>query len=132
MGMFSYMCAISGKQICEPDLVRLYYLVDGQIVEEMRGAYNAYGSVEIEDMTYHALRGMRIHDKPRNISCSGDIWISRDWDHMVNVHFDSDPSSGFCAVLESSFYKSFVPTEVSDDDPNQGMKDEDETQWSNY
>ncbi len=135
MGMFSYMDRITGEQICGGDKVRLYRLVKGKVVEEMRGTYNNYGAVDVEDQTYHAvLEGdemKTVTDEMRSaIGFSGDIWLSEEWCAIVADHFGDDESSGICAVLESNHYNGFTPTERSLDDPDQGWRQEDdEEDW---
>ncbi|AGP79947.1 hypothetical protein I633_22636 (plasmid) [Alteromonas mediterranea 615] len=131
MGMFSYMDRITGEQICGGDNVRLYRLVKGKVVEEMRGTYNNYGAVDVEDQTYHAVLKdgeMRsVTDEMRNaVSFSDDIWLSEEWGGIVDEHFSDDETSGICAILESNHYDGFAPTERSLDDPDQGWRQEDE------
>lgn len=52
MGCFSYLCKECGKGIMSNsfrgEMVKLFYLKDGTVVEEMEGEYNSYGSVFIE------------------------------------------------------------------------------------
>lgn len=129
--MFSYMDRITGEQICGGDDVRLYRLVKGKVVEEMRGIYNSYGAVDIEDQTYHAVlvegKMKSVTAEMRNaISFSGDIWLSDEWGEIVGEHFGEDESSGICAILESNYHSGFTPTERSLDDPDQGWRQEDE------
>ncbi|OUX87093.1 MAG: hypothetical protein CBB95_09705 [Alteromonas sp. TMED35] len=135
MGMFSYMDKITGEQICGGDEVRLYRLVKGNVVEEMRGIYNCYGAVDVEDQTYHAVlvegKMKSVTDEMRNaISFSGDIWLSDEWGEIVGEHFCEDESSGICAILESNYHSGFTPTERSLDDPDQGWRQEvEEDDW---
>ena len=131
MGMFSYMDRITGEQICGGDNVRLYRLVKGKVVEEMRGTYNNYGAVDVEDQTYHAVLKdgeMRsVTAEMRNaVSFSDDSWISEEWGGIVDEHISDDETSGICALLESNHYDGFAPTERSLDDPDQGWRQEDE------
>lgn len=140
MGMFSYMCQISGKQICAGDKVRLYRLVNGKVREEMRGVYDCYGAVEEQANTYHALYDgsgekvvLTIQDKSA-LSCpvnhSGDMWLSDDWSTVVDEHFNTDITTGICAVLEADFIPGYVPTEISEDDPHQGIPiDDKDDEW---
>ena len=135
MGMFSYMDRITGEQICGGDNVRLYRLVKGKVVEEMRGTYNNYGAVDVEDQTYHAVLKdgeMRsVTDEMRNaVSFSDDIWLSEEWGGIVDEHFSDDETSGICAILESNYHSGFTPTERSLDDPDQGWRQEvEEDDW---
>ncbi len=54
MGCFSYICKESDKAILSDsfsgDLVRLYLLENGKVIEEMRGQYNSYGAVFTPDL----------------------------------------------------------------------------------
>ena len=81
MGMFSYMCKISGEQIRSDldeydkhkNVIRLYYLKNGKIIEEMHGLYNGYGAVETEDQTFHC-----IYDENGNPNFLGDGAVIED------------------------------------------------------
>lgn len=133
MGMFSYMCRISGEQIrsdldgsddCK-NVVRLYYLKNGKVVEEMHGLYNGYGAVEPEYQTFHCIydengNPTNVLDKNKEHDSNMELWLSEDWGDMVTVHFNNSKSDGFCAVLEGYVGNKYSPTKISEDDPNQG------------
>ena len=97
MGCFSYICQECNRPVNSDSFIgencRIYRLAGGKVRQEMRGAYNSYGSV------------------------FGSEWDG-DWSGHVETHFNDDPSSGFAIVHEKCFKS--IPTIVSDDDPDQG------------
>ena len=103
MGCFSYMCKECGKPVNSDSFTgeecRIYRLENGQVMQEMRGQYNSYGSVFDGD-------GLGTEWK-------GDIHEN------VDKHFNSDNTTGFAIVHERCF-SGKVPTTISDDDPDQG------------
>lgn len=135
MGMFSYMCERSDKQIVCDDKVRLYLLKDGVVQEEMRGIYDCYGAVEHADVhLYRNDKGELVpvtEDMRKPVRCSGDKWLTEDWQEICNIHFGDDESSGCAAVLESEVPEEYTPSTKSDNDPNQGWveEDEDDDHW---
>jgi len=108
MGCFSYLCKICDKGILSTsyrgEMVTLYHLVDGKVVEEMTGEYDSYGRVFDENM-------------------ESRHW-KEDWDTMVDQQFGPDLSSGIAAIHVRCKHRGMIPTERSDDDPNQGWGDD--------
>lgn len=102
MGCFSYLCKNSGKPVnstsFDGDLVYLFLLEKGRVIEEMYGNYDSYGGI---------FNGAESFE-----------W-SKDWSQCVEDHFGDDESTGFAAVL-AEHYDGNPPTTRSKDDPNQG------------
>lgn len=97
MGCFSYKC----KECNEPvnsdsqdgELVRIFLLEGGKVLEEMTGAYNSYGAVY------------------------GIDW-AKPWREVCALSFDSNQGNGLAYVHLNCFKE--VPTTQSERDPNQG------------
>lgn len=103
MGCFSFLCQKSGKPVLssssDGSAVRLFLLKDGKVIEEMHGNYDSYGRVfKNEDESFH--------------------W-AMDWDDVCDLMFHGNKNNGICAILDS-YYNNEIPTERSEDDPNQG------------
>jgi hypothetical protein len=126
MGMFSYMCEVTGQQVRMYDKVRLYLLKEGQVVEEMRGHYNGYGSSDdlSEHHEYRDESGVMVpvtEDMIAKIEMLGDPWVTDEWNELVNMHFDEEqPDSGFACALECNVYANYIPKSISENDPEQG------------
>lgn len=119
MGCFSWLCDVCGKGIKSTsfhgDKCRLYLLEKGKVVEEMRGDYDSYGRVFIDDSqradVEHKLRESKEWGRP--------------WGEVCDLDFGEDASSGVAAVHEKCF-NGEVPTTRSQHDPNQGWGDDGE------
>ena len=106
MGCFSYICQKSNEPVnsdsFDGDAVHLFYLENGIVKQHMFGKYDSYGRVF------------------KNVDCTGGSFQwEGDWGDMVDVHFNEDCSSGFAAILDE-YYDGTYPTEISEDDRNQG------------
>lgn len=99
MGCFSYMCKECNTSIrsdsASGELVALFRLRGGIVIEALVGSYDSYGSVYDQD------------------------W-NGNWASHVETHFNKDKSSGFAAVHTRCFKR--VPETISDDDPEQGWE----------
>lgn len=104
MGCFSFICKESGLPVASDsfsgDAVRMYLLVNGKVVEEMRGHYDSYGRVFKSDLD------------------TSFEW-KMDWDKAVDLMFDEDKSNGMAVVLEK-YFNGNIPTTRSEGDRNQG------------
>ena len=104
MGCFSFVCKESGLPVASDsfsgDAVRMYLLVNGKVVEEMRGHYDSYGRV------FHA-------DKEDSFE-----W-AMEWGKVVDLMFHPDESNGVAVILEK-YFTGTIPTTRSEGDPNQG------------
>ena len=134
MGNFSYISKNYNVPVTNPwhteTLCELQLVVEGKVVEKMRGIYSGYGSVDHEKEFKHfelcedgTWRDITESTKSL-MNCatfSGDMWISRDWDEIVDLHFGYDTNSGIAAWHLPSM-DSVVPeaTDRSDDDEHQG------------
>lgn len=97
MGMFSGLCNECGISIksnaVRGDLVKLFLLKDGVVLEEMAGQYTGYGTVFEHEW-----------DMP--------------WDEVCRLDFLEDRSNGL-AYIHERCYKT-DPVERSKKDPDQG------------
>lgn len=104
MGCFSYLCKRSGEPAlstsCDGDLVYLFLLKDGKVIEEMFGNYDSYG---------------RVFKEGKEDSFK---WKTP-WLDIVGLHFGKDNSSGIAMVL-ARYYDGTYPITRSENDPNQG------------
>ena len=105
MGCFSFVCKESGLPVASNsfsgDAVRMYLLVDGVVVEEMRGHYDSYGRV------FHA-------DKEDSFE-----W-KMEWRKVVDLMFHPDERNGIAVVLEKYYKEDSIPKTRSEGDPDQG------------
>jgi len=103
MGCFSYKCKSCDNPIWSDSFNGHqcvgFYLLNGKVIEEVRGEYNSYGGT---------------FEKPS--------WSSDEWGRMVDVHYNDDNTSGF-AFFHEACYNSELPTTKSADDPFQGWLD---------
>ena len=110
MGCFSFLCKECGKAILSNSFrgqkVNLFLLKNGEVIQEMEGEYDSYGSVFTED---------------RNNSIQ---WITP-WDEVCDLMFDNDNSNGIAAVHTRCF-NGIKPNTRSEDDPNQGWGEDGE------
>ncbi len=98
MGNFSYISKNRHEQILNPwhqeTLCELQLVIDGKVVEKLRGVYSGYGAVDVEKEFQHlVLRdGVWIditeETKAKDTSMDGDIWASHTWDEINDIHFD--------------------------------------------
>lgn len=104
MGCFSFICKKTGKPInsnsSKGDVVHLFLLKNGKVIEHMYGQYDSYGRVFKSDL-----------------SDSYD-W-NMPWDEVCNLMFDEDKSNGIAAILGAA-YTGTEPTQRSENDPEQG------------
>lgn len=115
MGCFSFLCKESGNAALSTSFdgspCYLFLLKGGKVVEEMYGNYDSYGSVFSNEEDKH---GNRKRFK----------W-SMPWEEVCNLMFSSDLGDGIALVLEEHFTGE-IPTERSEEDPNQGWGDGEE------
>jgi len=134
MGNFSYISKNYEEAVTNPwhteTLCELQLVVDGKVVEKMRGIYTGYGSVDHEKPFSHTVlredgvwEDITDNTKERMAAAgfSGDMWVAKSWDEIVDLHFESSVNNGIAAWHLSSM-DSVVPdaTTRSDDDENQG------------
>ena len=104
MGCFSYLCNICGEPILSDsfngELVVLFRVRDGVLVEAMAGPYDSYGRCFKEDLL------------------ESYQWIE-EWNKMCNVHLDPTTTDGEVAVHQRCLLRYF-PFISSDRDPEQG------------
>lgn len=136
MGNFSYIAQNSGEPIRNPwhgdEICELQLVEAGKVIEKMRGVYSGYGSVKHDKPFEHHILVNNLwlditeETKQRMVKagCSGDMWLSKEWGDIVDMHFEST-SDGVAAW--HCDMKELIPyaTERSEDDPNQGDNFED-------
>ena len=105
MGCFSFICYEADEPVnsssFDGDVVHMFFIEDGKVVEHMYGNYDSYG---------------RVFDG------KGGSFLWSDWDRMVDLHFSPDPYSGIAVVLDE-YYKGEFPTSKSFTDPDQGWNE---------
>lgn len=110
MGCFSFMCKECGKAVHSTsqrgDVVKLFLLEDGEVVQNMEGEYDSYGRV------FRAGNKDSIH------------W-DMEWQDVCDLMFDEDMGNGIAAI-HSECFTGEIPTTRSADDPNQGWGEYDE------
>jgi hypothetical protein len=82
MGCFSFMCKECGEQVTstsfDGEMVKLFLLKDGEVIEKMEGPYDSYGRVF--DENYESIK-----------------W-EMDWLEVCKLNFDTDKSNGIAGV----------------------------------
>ena len=95
MGCFSFICKVCDKPIrstcSEGELVTLFLLKDGKVIEKLEGQYSCYGTV-LEDS-----------------------WMLP-WREVVGLMTSHSKGNGIAAIHNLCF----IPTTKSEDDPRQG------------
>jgi len=121
MGCFSFMCKECGKPILSNSfagqLVKLFLLKDGEVIEEMEGQYDSYGRVFDDNMDSIEWK----------MPWAGWAIPEGSTELTVCDLMGADARSGIAAV-HTKCWKGNVPTAESDYDPDQGwgFKMEDE------
>lgn len=105
MGNFSYICKGCNTPVNDMEKCVFFLLDKGIIVEYQIGTNNNYGATTEAERKEH--------------SFSGETWKYKDWDELVTMMCGNDKTSGF-AVYHQVCYHDQIPTEESEDDPNQG------------
>jgi hypothetical protein len=133
MGEFSSMCKECDKAVQGGDRAVLFLLDKGEVVEMMRGKYDNYGRIYIEEGKHKLYRKYDPEDKlgPKQ---EGDSfkWQYKPWGELCNmefgdswidsygyIHSGSFTSSGFAYYHEACYHKQ-IPQTTSRLDPNQG------------
>jgi len=103
MGCFSFLCKECGQAINSSSFrgerCTLFLLVNGHVVERLAGEYDSYG---------------RVFDEEGN-----SIKWGPEWSNVCALMFNENKSNGIAAIHEECF-SGIVPTERSEDDPDQG------------
>jgi hypothetical protein len=118
MGCFSYKCIECDKGVksnsFSGEMVKIYLLDKGKVIQMMEGQYDSYGRVFIEGTQ----RSDVTHRLPES-----QQW-EMGWDKVCNLLFSGKSDTGFAYVHTKCFVE--TPTRVSEDDPNQGWGDPDD------
>ena len=117
MGCFSFICKECGQGINSTSFtgenVRLSLLEKGKVIEEMQGQYDSYGGVF----------GTEKDPKDKSLTDKTSFEWKKPWNEVCDLMFNRDNSSGISAVHVQCLGKdadTYVPTEISDGDPDQG------------
>jgi len=117
------MCKECGKAILSDsfsgDEVKLFLLNKGVVEQEMEGQYDSYGRVFDED-TGESIMWARPWS-----GFDRDTPKPPDGMSVCDLMFDDDSNSGIAAIHTQCFTGK-IPTDPSEDDPNQGWGEEDE------
>jgi hypothetical protein len=118
MGCFSFLCKECGKGIestsFDGQKCRLYWLKEGKVHQEMKGAYDSYGTCFNEQLD----GSHQWKDAEDN-----DAWPEPMGDIKFNAS-DKYCLTGMAAVHEKCF--KYIPSTCSLHDPNQGWGDDGE------
>ena len=130
--MFGYLCNLSGKAVLGPNFyppkertqVRLYYLIDGEIVEEMRGEYNGYGAVYRPAEFHRVCENGQWREVVQRDADKKDEWVkwvrAPDTETLRTAAHD-DLNTGMAAALEVAVLEQeegWKPSRTSLPDPN--------------
>lgn len=117
MGCFSFICKECGKPILSNsfrgEMVRLFLLEEGKIIEAMEGEYDSYGCVFDENFDSREWKSYPWSD------CYPGV--SEDEKTVCTLMHNDDEGSGIAAIHSKCFKK--YPDTKSEDDPNQGWGD---------
>jgi hypothetical protein len=149
MGNFSYISENRGEALLNPwhgnSLCELQLVIGGKVIEKLRGVYNGYGAVDLEQSFSHLIleedKWVDISEETskKEIRMSGQTWKSLTWDRIVNIHF-SNSTDGIAAWhLNSMDQQVAESTFKSENDENQGdifledeLDDDDDDDDENY
>lgn len=123
MGCFSFMCKVCNEPInsdsAQGQEVALYLLKDGKEIDSMRGEYDSYGRVFVDEPYIEGELRKSLHWK---LPWSG---ANENSDSCCSLMFSSNIGDGIAAVHKKCFIGGMIltPTTQSDNDPNQGWGD---------
>ena len=104
MGCFSFICQVCNDPVksnsSSGEEVRLFLLRKGKIIENMEGQYDSYGRVFDADME--------------------SIKWEMPWPEVCGLMSSKNTRDNGMAVIHKSCSETLIPTERSDNDPNQG------------
>ena len=128
--MFSYLCNLSGKSVLGPNFhppkdrtqVRLYYLIDGEVVEEMRGEYNGYGAVYRPAEFHQVVENGQWRDVVEREADKDEEavkWVRAPDIETLRTSAHDDLNTGMAAALEVAVmeYENWQPDQTSLPDP---------------
>lgn len=127
MGCFSFKCQECGEGVnstsFEGEMVRLFLLKDGTILQEMEGEYNSYGMVFTKNRkdSIEWKNPDEIPPKPLKGLLAKLMPQDKDWDawgRVCDLMHDENPKNGIAAIHSKCFKK--LPTKQSEHDPDQG------------
>jgi len=133
MGNFSYISQNDDEPLLNPwhqeTLCELQFLIEGNVIEKMRGVYNGYGSVKTDKPFVHQVLkdGEWVNMTEQTLASasarksSGALWILKDWDSIVGFHYSNDISSGIAAWHLRNLEQNIPDASTrSEDDEDQG------------
>lgn len=143
MGNFSYISENRGESLLNPwhenTLCELQLVIGGKVIEKLRGVYNGYGAVDLEQSFSHLIleddKWVNISEETSNkeIRMSGDTWKSLSWDGIIEIHFGESTDGIAAWHLDNMNQEVPDATVKSDDDEYQGEgEDDDEGEGEGY
>lgn len=128
MGHFSYIAKNTKEAVsnpwCQEDLCELQLLINGKVVEKMRGIYSGYGSVLTEHSFTHVMLnalGEWIDISEQDNLEDSCVWRFKRFDDIIDLQFGNDEHSGIAAYHVSDLQTPIKPeNKRSEDDPYQG------------
>lgn len=106
MGNFSFISKNYDQAVLNPwhekTLCELQLVIDGVVIEKMRGIYSGYGAVLTDEPFIHLVfKDNKWVDitattkkKAKKQSHDGEMWVSFDWDTINNIHCDTHNKNG--------------------------------------
>lgn len=121
MGCFSFKCLCCGRAIksnsFRGQMVQLFLLKNGIVIERMVGEYDSYGRVFDDSSKIIKEGGTIEYERSKQ-------WETMDWNCIVRLMFLDDIGNGIAAIHKSCIDKNkkfeLIPKIRSEDDPNQG------------
>lgn len=130
MGCFSYKCKECGKGVksnsFSGEMVKIFLLKAGKVIQMMEGQYNSYGAVFKEGTQRKDVKHRLMESEDwKNPTPDKPMRKGEDtWGRICDLLFSDEKNTGFAFVHTKCFKK--IPTTVSERDPNQGWGDPDE------
>lgn len=132
MGNFSYISKNANEPVKNPwnekTLCEIQFVLDGNVVEKLRGIYSGYGSVDTKkEFSHHVLTDGQWKDvtkatkkRAKNFSSDGEIWLTHPWDYIGGIHYGM--SDDGIAIWHLDSFDQTIPLATSkcDNDPDQG------------
>lgn len=142
MGNFSFISQNRHEPLLNPwhaeTLCELQLISGGQVVEIMRGIYNGYGAVDVEQEFQHVLlvdgiwTDITEETRNRKVTFSGEHWVTKSWDEINDTFYDSSVNGIAAWHLPSMTTNVPIATYKSEMDKNQGdihLYDDDDDDW---
>lgn len=133
MGCFSFRCKVCDKGVTSDsfsgEMVKLFLLRDGKVIQEMEGEYDSYGRVFTKDRK----DSIYWNDPTPEIPLD-EYWAKKGvndpsnhgyWGRVCDLMHGLGSRNGIAAIHTKCFTGE-IPTSQSEDDPNQGWGEDGE------